>query len=67
MKENKNGQNRKRVCERWKLVREKIHTLKIIRTGTSVQVVCAAREIYRKNRAQKGKLHTRGISVVERW
>lgn len=43
-KKRKNGQNRKRLCERRKLVREKIHTLKIIRTGTSVRVVCAARE-----------------------
>lgn len=57
---------RERVCERRKLAREKIHTLKIIRTGASVRAVCVAREIYRdrerekrerEKRAQKGKSH----------
>lgn len=61
VRKGKSGQNRKRMCERRKLAREKIHTLKIIRTGRSVRVVCAAREIYREKRAPKGKSHTLAV------
>lgn len=58
MRKGKSGQSRKRVCERRKSLSEGENShakKKIIRTGTSVRVVCAAREIYREKRAQKGK------------